>query len=83
MNNLKTSDKEGSNNKFKKDKFVQIDTSKYDVLYVLPTNNLEESESIEVEDGAEIKQIRAAFKKLYKGKNSNKKMLSSLSKTIA
>ena len=54
-----------------------------DVLYVLPTNNLEESESIDVEDGAELKQIRAAFKKLYKGKNSNKKMLSSLSKTIA
>ena len=72
-----------AHDKFKKEKFVEITESKYDVLYVLPTNNLEESESIDVEDGAELKQIRAAFKKLYKGKNSNKKMLSSLSKTIA
>ena len=72
-----------AHDKFKKEKFVEITESKYDVLYVLPTNNLEESESIDVADGAELKQIRAAFKKLYKGKNSNKKMLSSLSKTIA
>ena len=69
--------------KFRKDKFVEITESEYDVLYVMPTNTLEDSESIDVEDGAEIKEIRAAFKKLYKGKGSNKKMLSSLSKTIA
>ena len=69
--------------KFRKDRFVEITESEYDVLYVMPTNTLEDTESIDVEDGAEIKEIRAAFKKLYKGKGSNKKMLSSLSKTIA
>lgn len=70
--------------KYKKQKYMEITNSPYDKLWVLPTNLVKSDESFdELDDEATTSQIRSAFKKMYKGRQQNKKMLTSFAKTIA
>lgn len=55
----------------------------YSILYGLASNNLNASESFEVKENATKAQIRSAFKKNLKNKNTNKKVLSSFIDMVA
>ena len=48
-----------------------------DSLYAINSNYLTESTELDVESGAKKADISRAFKKMLKGKSTNKKLLSS------
>jgi hypothetical protein len=71
-------------NKYKKDRFFEITNSPYDRLWILPTTMLSENETFdELDEEATTAQIRTAFKKMYKNKSTNKKMLTSFARSVA
>ena len=70
--------------KFRKDRFYEIANSPYDRLWVLPTNVMEETNDLEeLDTEATTAQIRTAFKKMYRSKSNNKKMMTSFARTVA
>lgn len=70
--------------KFRKDRFYEISDSPYDRLWVLPTNVMEETNNLEeLDTEATTAQIRTAFKKMYRSKSNNKKMMTSFARTVA
>jgi len=70
--------------KFRKDRFYEIVDSPYDRLWVLPTNVMEETNNLEeLDTEATTAQIRTAFKKMYRAKSNNKKMMTSFARTVA
>ena len=61
-----------------------MEGSGFDKLFILPSTNTTDDHSMEeLDDGATKAQIRSAFKKMFKGKASNKRLLTSFSKTVA
>ena len=69
---------------YKKNRFFEMDNSGFDKLFILPSTNTTDDHSMEeLDEGATKAQIRSAFKKMFKGKASNKRLLTSFSKTVA
>ena len=69
---------------YKKNRFFEMEGSGFDKLFILPSTNTTDDHSMEeLDDGATKAQIRSAFKKMFKGKASNKRLLTSFSKTVA
>ena len=69
---------------YKKNRFFEMDNSGFDKLFILPSTNTTDDHSMEeLNEGATKAQIRSAFKKMFKGKASNKRLLTSFSKTVA
>ena len=69
---------------YKKNRFFEMEGSGFDKLFILPSTNTTDDHSMEeLNEGATKAQIRSAFKKMFKGKASNKRLLTSFSKTVA
>ena len=69
---------------YKKNRFFEMEGSGFDKLFILPSTNTTDDHSMEeLDEGATKAQIRSAFKKMFKGKASNKRLLTSFSKTVA
>ncbi len=69
---------------YKKNRFFEMDNSAFDKLFILPSTNTSDDHSMEeLKEDATKAQIRSAFKKMFKGKASNKRLLTSFSKTVA
>ena len=69
--------------KFRKNKFYECKDSPYDRLYIMPTSNLTEENTLDdLKEDATKSQIGSAFKKMFKNKANNKKMLTSFAETI-
>ena len=69
---------------YKKNRFFEMEGSGFDKLFILPSTNTTDDHSMdELNEGATKAQIRSAYKKMFKGKASNKRLLTSFSKTVA
>ena len=55
----------------------------YSALYAISSKDLEDDSEFEVEESATKAQITRAFKKMLKGKSTNKKLLTSFVDQIA
>ena len=68
---------------YRKQKFYEFTESPYDKLFVMPINNTDEVDLMdELDEGATKGQISTAFKKMFKNKRNNKKMLTSFAQTV-
>ena len=69
--------------KFRKQKFYEVTESPYDKLFVMPTTNIVDDNPLDdLKEDATKAQVGAAFKKMFKNKASNKKMLASFAETV-
>ena len=69
---------------YRKHKVYEFVDSPYDKLWVLPAQTLESEDTFsELKEDATKAQVGAAFKKMFKAKGNNKRMLTSFSETIA
>ena len=71
---------------YKKNKFVNTEALGYDQLYVIPNNSIREDSSTldNYESGeASRSQLTAAFKKMFKSKKANKRLISTFIQTVA
>ncbi len=69
--------------RFRKQKFYEVTESPYDKLFVMPTTNIVDDNPLEdLKEDATKAQVGAAFKKMFKNKASNKKMLASFAETV-
>ena len=68
---------------YRKQKFYAFTDSPYDKLFVMPINNVDDTDEMDkLEEGASKKEVTAAFKKMFKNKKSNKRMLTSFAETV-
>ena len=69
--------------RFRKQKFYEVTESPYDKLFVMPTTNIVDDNPLDdLKEDATKAQVGAAFKKMFKNKASNKKMLASFAETV-
>ena len=69
--------------RFRKQKFYEVTQSPYDKLFVMPTTAIVDDNPLEdLKEDATKAQVGAAFKKMFKNKASNKKMLASFAETV-
>ena len=69
--------------KFRKQKFYECKDSPYDKLYIMPVAGLSEETSLDdLKEDATKGQIGTAFKKMFRNKANNKKMLTSFAETV-
>ena len=69
---------------YRKNKSTVLNALNYHQLYVLPTRNQDNTEYLDdLKDDATKAQITSAFKKTFKSKRSNKKILRSFIETVA
>ena len=69
--------------KFRKQKFYECTDSPYDKLYVMPSLSQSDETSLDdLKEDATKGQIGSAFKKMFKNKANNKKMLTSFAETV-
>ncbi len=69
--------------RFRKQKFYEVTESPYDKLFVMPTTALVDDNPLDdLKEDATKAQVGAAFKKMFKNKASNKKMLASFAETV-
>ena len=69
--------------RFRKQKFYEVTESPYDKLFVMPTTAIVDDNPLDdLKQDATKAQVGAAFKKMFKNKASNKKMLASFAETV-
>jgi len=69
---------------YKKDKYAVCSRRGYHQLYVMPTSNQEDVSGMDsVSEEASKAEITRAFKKMFKSKKNNKKMLNAFVQTVA
>jgi len=69
---------------YRKNKGAILTNAGYDSFYVIPANTqIEESDLSSLEEGADRATATRAFKKMFKSKRSNKRILTSFIRTVA
>jgi hypothetical protein len=69
--------------RWSKERCAVVNTAGFDIMYVLASTSLNQSDEFDVDDGATNAQIRAAFRKSLKSKSTNNKILSSFATMVA
>jgi len=62
---------------------ISFQTLSFDMWFAMNSNNISADDSLDVEQGAEKRKITAAFRKMNKGKKTNKFMVKEFIKQIA
>ena len=70
---------------YRKDKYVALRNTGYHKLFVMPSNNQNDTEELwdDIKEGSSRAEITRTFKKMFKNKKSNKKMHNSFIETVA
>ena len=70
---------------YRKDKYVALTNTGYHKLFVMPSNNQNDTEELwdDIKEGSSRAEITRTFKKMFKNKKSNKKMHNSFIETVA
>ena len=70
---------------YRKDKYVALTNTGYNKLFVMPSNNQNDTEELwdDIKEDSTRAEITRTFKKMFKNKKSNKKMHNSFIETVA